>query len=200
MFTSRAEYRLLLREDNADLRLSDIGRRIGLVNDRAYDRLIEKKRSLVSMMEYLENCHVTPSPEIDIKLQAFGSSCLKQLTSLRQLLCRPELSMAQLRELSHGIPSVAADVDAQIEIQVKYQGYVNRQIEMVGRFQKMEQIHLPDDIDYRQISGLSREVSEKLTRIKPRSLGQASRISGITPAALTLLSFYVKKKHKSAEL
>ena len=200
MFTSRAEYRLLLREDNADLRLSDIGRRIGLVNDRAYDRLLEKKRSLVSIMEYLENYHVTPSTEIDAKLQAFGSSCLKQSTSLRQLLCRPELSMVQLRELSPGMPSVEADVDAQIEIQIKYQGYVNRQIEMVGRFQKMEQVHLPDNIDYRQISGLSREVSEKLTRIKPRSLGQASRISGITPAALTLLSFYIKKKHKSAEL
>ena len=105
--------------------------------------------------------------------------------------------MEKLRELSPSIPIASSDIDAQVEIQIKYAGYVNRQIEIVERFQKMEHIQLPDDIDYGKISGLSREVCEKLTRIKPRSLGQASRISGITPAALTLLSFYVKKR-KSA--
>lgn len=105
--------------------------------------------------------------------------------------------MERLRELIAEIPNVEPDVDAQVEIQLKYEGYVSRQLAIVERFQKMESVRLPDDIDYSQINGLSREVSEKLTRIQPRSLGQASRISGITPAALTLLSFYVKKR-KSA--
>jgi len=200
MFTSRAEYRLLLREDNADLRLTEIGHKIGLANDQAYDRLLDKKRSAVSLLGYLENHQTISSPEIDAKLQAFGSSCLKNPISLSQLLRRPELSMERLRTLSHGIPAAADDVDAQIEIQIKYQGYVNRQSEIVERFQKMEHVQLPDDIDYGQINGLSREVCEKLTKIKPRSLGQASRISGITPAALTLLSFYVKKAQKRIAL
>ena len=197
MFTSRAEYRLLLREDNADLRLTEIGHKIGLASDAANQRLLDKKRSVVSLIGYLENHQTSPSPDIDAKLQAFGSSCLTNSTSLAQLLRRPELSMDKLRELSPSIPVASADIDAQVEIQIKYAGYVNRQIEIVERFQKMEHVQLPDDIDYGMISGLSREVCEKLTRIKPRSLGQASRISGITPAALTLLSFYVKKR-KSA--
>jgi len=158
---------------------------------------LNKKQSIVSLIDYLENHQTSPSPEIDARLQAFGSSCLKNATSLSQLLRRPELAMDKLRELSPGIPIVSADVDAHVEIQIKYQGYVNRQNEIVERFQKMEHVQLPDDIDYGQISGLSREVCEKLTRIKPRSLGQASRISGITPAALTLLSFHIKKR-KSA--
>lgn len=105
--------------------------------------------------------------------------------------------MERLRRLAPAIPSMPLDVDAQVEIQLKYEGYVSRQLAIVERFQKMENVRLPDDLDYSEISGLSREVSEKLTRIQPRSLGQASRISGITPAALTLLSFYIKKR-KSA--
>ena len=107
--------------------------------------------------------------------------------------------MERLRALNHAIPTAPGDVDAQLEIQIKYQGYVNRQSELIGRFQKMEHAQLPDNIDYRQISGLSREVCEKLTKIKPRSLGQASRISGITPAALTLLSFYLKKTQRRVD-
>ena len=197
MFTSRAEYRLLLREDNADLRLTEIGHKIGLASDAANKRLLDKKKSVVSLIDYLENHQISSSPDIDAKLQAYGSSFLKNSTSLSQLLRRPELSTDKLRELSPSIPVASADIDAQVEIQIKYAGYVNRQIEIVERFQKMEHVQLPDDIDYGKISGLSREVCEKLTRIKPRSLGQASRISGITPAALTLLSFYVKKR-KSA--
>jgi len=197
MFTSRAEYRLLLREDNADLRLTEIGHKIGLASDSANQRLLDKKKSVVSLIGYLENSQTSPSQDLDAKLQAFGSSYLKNSASLSQLLRRPELSMDKLRALSPNIPIAAADVDAQVEIQIKYEGYVNRQMEIVERFQKMEHVQLPNDIDYDQISGLSREVCEKLSRIKPRSLGQASRISGITPAALTLLSFYVKKR-KSA--
>ena len=197
MFTSRAEYRLLLREDNADLRLTEIGHKIGLAGDNVNGRLLEKKESIVSLVGYLESHQINPSPEVDEKLQSVGSSCLKNSTSLSQLMRRPELSMDKLRELSPSIPSFSADVDAQVEVQIKYEGYVNRQMVVVKQFQKMEHVQLPDDIDYAHIIGLSLEVREKLTRIKPRSLGQASRISGITPAALTLVSFYLKKRNSA---
>jgi tRNA uridine 5-carboxymethylaminomethyl modification enzyme len=126
-----------------------------------------------------------------------GSSPLRNQATLGQILRRPEMTIDQLRTLRPDIPRYKLDVDAQIEIQIKYQGYVDRQLEIVERFQRMEHVRLPDDIDYSLISGLSREVCEKLSRIRPRSIGQASRISGITPAAISLLSFYVKKK-KSA--
>ena len=197
MFTSRAEYRLLLREDNADLRLTEIGHKIGLAGNNANGRLLEKKESIASLIGYLESHQISPSPEVDAKLQSFGSSSLQNSTSLSQLLRRPELSIDKLRVLSPSIPTLSADIDAQVEIQIKYEGYVNRQLAGVKQFQKMEHLLLPEDIDYAQIIGLSREVREKLIRIKPRSLGQASRISGITPAALTLVSFYLKKRNSA---
>jgi tRNA uridine 5-carboxymethylaminomethyl modification enzyme len=197
MFTSRAEYRLLLREDNADLRLTEIGHKIGLAGNNANGRLLEKKESIASLIGYLESHQISPSPEVDAKLQSFASSSLQNSTSLSQLLRRPELSIDKLRVLSPSIPTLSADIDAQVEIQIKYEGYVNRQLVGVKQFQKMEHLLLPEDIDYAQIIGLSREVREKLIRIKPRSLGQASRISGITPAALTLVSFYLKKRNSA---
>jgi tRNA uridine 5-carboxymethylaminomethyl modification enzyme len=197
MFTSRAEYRLLLREDNADLRLTEIGHRIGLATESAHQRAEDKKRAVANLISLLEQLQITPSAEINSRLDAFGSAPLRNQATLAQLLRRPEISLAQIRLMRSDIPCFFNDVDAQAEIQIKYAGYVSRQMDIVERFQKMEHVRLPDDIDFSQISGLSREVCEKLTRIQPRSLGQASRISGITPAAITLLSFYIKKK-KSA--
>jgi tRNA uridine 5-carboxymethylaminomethyl modification enzyme len=194
MFTSRAEYRLLLREDNADLRLTEIGHRIGLATDAAHSRVADKERSVKELMELLEHRQVTPGIEINAKLESFGSAPLRNQVTLAQILRRPEVSLTQLRLLCDEIPYHSGHVDAQAEIEIKYEGYVSRQFEIVARFQKMEHVHLPENIDYDQISGLSREVCEKLTRIKPRSLGQASRIAGITPAAITILSFYLKKK------
>jgi tRNA uridine 5-carboxymethylaminomethyl modification enzyme len=126
-----------------------------------------------------------------------GSAPLHNGTTLLQLLRRPEISLAELRAIDPDMESYPRDIEAQAEIQIKYQGYVNRQTEMVERFQKIENIRLPDDMDYLQISGLSNEVREKLTRIRPRSLGQASRISGITPAAISLLSIYLKKRKRA---
>jgi len=194
MFTSRAEYRLLLREDNADLRLTEIGHRIGLASGSAHQRVENKKQAVASLISSLEQQQVTPSAEINSQLEEFESAPLRNQATLAQILRRPEISLAQIRSLSSDIPSFYNDVDAQAEIQIKYAGYVSRQMEIVERFQKMEHVRLPEDIDYSRISGLSREVCEKLSRIKPRSLGQASRISGITPAAVTLLAFYMKKK------
>jgi tRNA uridine 5-carboxymethylaminomethyl modification enzyme len=194
MFTSRAEYRLLLREDNADLRLTEIGHRIGLASTAAYQRVDGKKQAITELIAYLEHQQATPSAEINSNLQSAGFSPLRNQATLAQILRRPEMTFDQLRRVRPDIPNFKLDVDAQVEIEVKYQGYVNRQLEIVERFQRMEHVRLPDDIDYSLISGLSREVCEKLSRIKPRSLGQASRIAGITPAAIALLSFHIKKK------
>lgn len=194
MFTSRAEYRLLLREDNADLRLTEIGHRIGLASPAAYQRVDGKKRAITELIAYLENKSATPSAEINSNLQSAGFSPLRNQATLAQILRRPEMGFDQLRRVRPDIPNFKLDVDAQVEIQIKYQGYVNRQLEIVERFQRMEHVRLPNDIDYSLINGLSREVCEKLSRVRPRSLGQASRIAGITPAAIALLSFYIKRK------
>ena len=194
MFTSRAEYRLLLREDNADLRLTEIGHRIGLASPAAYQRVDDKKRAITELIAYLENKSATPSAEINSNLQSAGFSPLRNQATLAQILRRPEMGFDQLRRVRPDIPNFKLDVDAQVEIQIKYQGYVNRQLEIVERFQRMEHVRLPNDIDYSLINGLSREVCEKLSRVRPRSLGQASRIAGVTPAAIALLSFYIKRK------
>ena len=136
----------------------------------------------------------TPTEQINSALEGMRSAPLRNPATLAQILRRPEITFAELREMRPDIPQWTHDVDAQAEIQIKYEGYVSRQLEIVERFQKIEHVRIPEHIDYSEISGLSREVCEKLSRIRPRSLGQASRISGITPAAITLLSFYLKKK------
>lgn len=194
MFTSRAEYRLLLREDNADLRLTELGRHIGLASADSQQRTVAKKQSIIELMRFLESRQITPSANIDGILASLGSAPLHDSITLAKLLRRPEISLKQLRSIAVGVPVVAHDVETQAETQIKYEGYVNRQIEMVERFHKIENSKLPDDIDYFMINGLSKEVREKLTRIRPRSIGQASRISGITPAAISLLSIYLKKR------
>ena len=193
MFTSRAEYRLLLREDNADLRLTEIGYKIGLATPDSYHRLVDKRHAISELVTFLERTQLTSTSEINSRLESFGSSPLRNQTSLALLLRRPEISLDQLHKLVPGMPKFSAHVEAEAEIQIKYEGYVNRQSEMVRRFQKMEQLKLPNDMDYFKIQGLSREVREKLSKIQPRSLGQASRISGITPAAMSLLSVYLKR-------
>jgi tRNA uridine 5-carboxymethylaminomethyl modification enzyme len=197
MFTSRAEYRLLLREDNADLRLTEIGQGIGLVSSEAYRRLLAKKQSFDDLMSFLEKRQIMPTEQANMALTSFESAPLRDGVSLARLLRRPEISMEQIRIVAPDTPIFARDVEAQAEIQIKYEGYVNRQMEMVERFQKIENLKLPETLNYADISGLSKEAREKLTRIRPRSLGQASRIAGITPAAISLLSIYLKKK-KSA--
>jgi len=193
MFTSRAEYRLLLREDNADLRLTEIGYKIGLATPDSYHRLVDKRHAISELVTFLERTQLASTSEINSRLESFGSSPLRNQTSLALLLRRPEISLDQLHKLVPGMPKFSAHVEAEAEIQIKYEGYVNRQSEMVRRFQKMEQLKLPNDMDYFKIQGLSREVREKLSKIQPRSLGQASRISGITPAAMSLLSVYLKR-------
>jgi tRNA uridine 5-carboxymethylaminomethyl modification enzyme len=194
MFTSRAEYRLLLREDNADLRLTEIAQRIGLATESALQRTDGKKRAVAQLADYLDTHQLAATEEVNALLRRFESAPLRGSCSLAQILRRPEISMDQLRDISPDIPNHRPNVDAQTEIQLKYQGYVDRQSAIVERFRRMEQATIPANLDYAKISGLSREVCEKLVRIKPQSLGQAARIPGITPAAISLLSFYIKKK------
>jgi tRNA uridine 5-carboxymethylaminomethyl modification enzyme len=197
MFTSRAEYRLLLREDNADLRLTEIGYKIGLASTETYNRVREKAKAISDLIDFLEQKQISPNPEVNAKLASMESSPLRTQTSLAQLLRRPEISLEQMKIISGDFPGFSAQVRAETEIQIKYEGYVTRQSELVGRFQKMEQVKVPSDLDYTHIAGLSREVREKLIRVRPRSLGQASRISGITPAAIALLSVYIKKRQSA---
>jgi tRNA uridine 5-carboxymethylaminomethyl modification enzyme len=194
MFTSRAEHRLLLREDNADIRLRAIGYRIGAVGAADYQRTEEKRRQTDAIFQVLCSRTVAPGPDADQALMQLGSTPLRQPANLAQLLRRPELSLSAVWSLS-GVPQPfpSADVAAQVEITLKYDGYVKRQHEALERAARMEGARIPETFDYDGIPGLSREVQEKLAAVRPMSLGQASRIAGITPAALALLSVHLKR-------
>jgi len=194
MFTSRAEYRLLLREDNADLRLTELGNSIGLASSEAYKRTVEKKRRIVELISQLNARRLNPLPGTNDRLRNLQSAPLRTPISFTQLLRRPEISFHDLSSFAPELEHVPPDLSLQTELHIKYEGYIRRQQEGVQRFRRMEDMRLPEDIDYALIRGLSREVCEKLTRIRPRSLGQAHRIPGITPAAVSLLSIYLKKK------
>jgi tRNA uridine 5-carboxymethylaminomethyl modification enzyme len=194
MFTSRAEYRLLLREDNADIRLTEIGYDIGLAKRKSYERTLDKKKSIGGQLEFLETTFINPSDATNDKLMALGSAPVRGRLSLAHLLRRPEISFADLHAFAPGLETVPVDLALQAEVEIKYSGYIRRQTDAVKRFKNLEAVRLPLDIDYSTVTGLSREVREKLSHVRPRSLGQASRIAGITPAALSLLSIYVKKR------
>ncbi len=194
MFTSRAEYRLLLREDNADLRLTEIGHRIGLAKPEANQRVAAKKAQTSVLIGWLAQTQINPTGEVNSRLESIGSASLRNQTSLAQLLRRPEVSITDLAPFAPELKQFDSYVTLQAEVEIKYAGYINRQMEMVERFRKIENVRLPADINYSDIRGLSREVCEKLTNIRPNSLGQASRISGITPAAISALSVFLRKK------
>jgi tRNA uridine 5-carboxymethylaminomethyl modification enzyme len=198
MFTSRAEYRLLLREDNADLRLTEIGYNIGLATREAYERMSKKKIDLLELIKTLEETLIAPNEAVEKNLRTWGSAGLHGQTSLAQLLRRPEISFPHLVELRGDLLKHLPDAVAlEAEIEIKYSGYIKRQLEAVRRFRNLETVRLPENIDYSVVNGLSWEAREKLGRIRPRSLGQASRISGITPAAISLLSIYLKKRKQA---
>ncbi|MDH4267542.1 MAG: tRNA uridine-5-carboxymethylaminomethyl(34) synthesis enzyme MnmG, partial [Deltaproteobacteria bacterium] len=193
MFTSRAEYRLLLREDNADLRLREKGRALGLVNDKDYHEFINKKESIHSELERLGKVLVYPTPGNNDRLKALGSSPIKNPTSLGDLLRRPEFSYGDLIIFDQKCALNQAEVAEQVEIHIKYDGYIKRQEEQVAKLLKLERMPLPAEVDFKAIPGLTAEVREKLNRVKPVSIGQASRISGVTPAAISILMVYMKK-------
>jgi tRNA uridine 5-carboxymethylaminomethyl modification enzyme len=200
MFTSRAEYRLMLREDNADLRLTDIGYKLGSVSEIAYEKLKHKMRDMAALAELLNRLQVTPCSETNSILARFSSAPIVKKISLIQLLRRPELTISDLIRFAPEIGNYSPHAATQLEVEVKYAGYLDRQTEMINRSKNMERSRLPQDIDYDAINGLSREAREKLDRIRPLSIGQAARIPGITPAAISLLSVYLKKHFGRHEL
>jgi tRNA uridine 5-carboxymethylaminomethyl modification enzyme len=196
LFTSRAEYRLLLREDNADQRLTEWGHELGLVGREALDRLQEKQRLLQEEEARLAGRRLYPSAEVNAALTSRGSAPLKEPTPLLNLLKRPQLDLATLYRLAGEVPPVPAEVMEQLEIQHKYEGYIRRQEDSAKKFAQGEGKRIPPDFDYDGVSGLSLEVREKLQAVRPRSLGQAARISGVTPAALATLMVYLKRGGK----
>jgi tRNA uridine 5-carboxymethylaminomethyl modification enzyme len=194
MFTSRAEYRLHLREDNADLRLREKGYAVGLVKGKEYRPFLEKKEAIDRILEKTSGIRVHPTKENNERLQQLGSSDLKKDVSLQELLKRPEILFEHLSVFDPDLKSVPREVWEQVQIQVKYDGYIKRQMEQIERFQKLEEVNFPRDFDFGSVIGLSTEVMEKLKKIHPYSLGQASRVSGITPAAISILMVNLKKQ------
>lgn len=193
MFTSRAEYRLLLREDNADQRLCQIGYEIGAVAHEDMRRSQEKAKEVQLWLARLATTNVNPNSHANALLESAGTTPIKATTTLTQILRRPELTILQVLELGEFEDSPSHGAAAQIEIVVKYEGYVKRQQEGLRQVERLESTTIPDSLDYSEIAGLSREVCEKLLAIRPVSLGQASRIPGITPAALSLLSIHMRR-------
>lgn len=199
LFTSRAEYRLLLREDNADQRLREIGYNIGLVDEQTWQTFRHKQHIIEKTVQQLQETRVKPTTTINALLADCRSASLSQAVSLADILRRPEIGLddillfAKETNLACALTDEALKFRDEIELQIKYEGYIKRQEEQIARFKKLESITLPPDLVYKGMPGLSNEVVEKLTRVQPRSLGQASRISGITPAALSVLQIHLKR-------
>ena len=193
LFTSRAEYRLLLREDNADARLTKLGHELGLVDREAMARLNEKERLLAAEEVRLAGRRLYPSAAVNKELTSRGTTALKEPTPLLSLVKRPQLDLATLYRLAGEEPPVPEQVVEQLEIRQKYEGYIRRQEESAAKFAQGEGRRIPPDFDYDAVKGLSMEVREKLQEVQPRSLGQAARISGVTPAAIAILMVYLKR-------
>ena len=187
MMTSRSEYRLLLRQDNADLRLTPLGYEIGLISEERYNKFLEKKRLIEEEIERVEHTNIGPTPEVNELLSSLESTPLKTGIKLSELIKRPELEYEALAPIDKKRPELDKYVREQVHIQIKYDGYIKKQIEQVEKFKKLEDKIIPEGIDYHSISGLRLEARQKLDKIRPVSIGQASRISGVSPADIGVL-------------
>ena len=194
MMTSRAEYRLLLRQDNADLRLRKKGWEVGLIDDETYHKLQEKERMIHEEIERVEHTTVGGSAEVQSLLESQGSTLLKSGTTIAELIRRPELNYKVLAPIDKERPELPEDVCEQVEINIKYDGYIRRQMKQVEQFKKLEQKKLPEDIDYEDVGSLRIEARQKLEAYRPVSIGQASRISGVSPADISVLLVYLESK------
>lgn len=194
MFTSRAEYRLMLREDNADLRLTEVGRKLGLIDDARWQSFLTKREAIITMQSQLSATYLQRRDATEAEMLRVFGQVLEREYSLQDLLRRPGVSYDALRSLSaSGLVPLPADVTLQLETQAKYQGYITRQLEEVERARHYESLPLPRALDYKQVRGLSAEAQQKLNQHKPETLGQASRIPGVTPAAMSLLLVHLKR-------
>ena len=194
MMTSRAEYRLLLRQDNADLRLRKKGWEVGLIDDETYHKLQEKERMIQEEIERVEHATVGGSAEVQSLLESLNSTLLKSGTTIAELIRRPELNYKVLAPIDKERPELPEDVCEQVEINIKYDGYIRRQMKQVEQFKKLEQKKLPEDIDYEDVGSLRIEARQKLEAYRPVSIGQASRISGVSPADISVLLVYLESK------
>ena len=193
MMTSRAEYRLLLRQDNADLRLTKIGYEVGLIDEERYQRLLRKEKMIEEEIERVEHTNIGTSEKVQNLLGSFGSTPLNSGTTLAELIRRPELSYEKLADIDENRPELPYDVEEQVNINIKYDGYIKRQMRQVDQFKKLENKKIPEDINYDEIQSLRIEAKQKLNAIRPASIGQASRISGVSPADVSVLLVYLKQ-------
>ena len=194
MMTSRAEYRLLLRQDNADIRLRKIGHDIGLVSDEEYEHLLKKVDDIQSEIKRLEKTVIGVNGQAQTFLEKYGSTLLKSGITLAELVKRPELDYDKLEELDEDRPRLPDDVREQVNIEIKYEGYIKRQMQQVAQFKKLEDKKLPEDFDYSEVNSLRREAVQKLNKVQPATIGQASRISGVSPADISVLLVHFTRK------
>ncbi|MEW6171394.1 MAG: FAD-dependent oxidoreductase, partial [Candidatus Omnitrophota bacterium] len=200
MFTSRVEYRLILREDNADLRLTRLGYELGLIPKDRYQDLLKKEKNIEEELNRIRNTKIMPSPQINKILTSFNTVSIRKPTTLEELLKRHEINYEVIKNFNHCSLSLSKEEIEQVEIEAKYSSFIQRQFNEVDKFKHLEKIKIPQNLDYQKIPGISREIKEKLNKFKPISLGQASRISGITPASISLLMVWLRKKEIDAKI
>ena len=194
MMTSRAEYRLLLRQDNADLRLTKLGYEVGLVDEERYQKLLDKENMIEEEIRRVEHTNIGTSEEVQSLLESYGSTPLTSGTTLAELIRRPELSYEALAPIDRQRKELPFDVEEQVNINIKYDGYIRRQQRQVEQFKKLESRIIPDDLDYNDVKSLRIEAKQKLTEMRPSSIGQASRISGVSPADISVLLVYLESR------
>lgn len=196
MMTSRAEYRLLLRQDNADQRLMQKGYEIGMISQERYDRFLEKEEKVAQEIKRICGVMVTPTAEVQAFLEKYKSTPIKSGVKLSDLMKRPELNYEKLAEIDANRPTLTYDVQEQANIQIKYEGYIRQQLKQVGQFKKLENKLLPEDIEYEEVKGLRIEARQKLTAVRPISIGHASRITGVSPADISVLLIYLEQMRR----
>ena len=199
MMTSRAEYRLLLRQDNADLRLTAIGHEVGLIDEKRYQNLLKKEEQIAQEVDRVNHTNVGTSEKVQQLLDSYGSTRLTSGTTLAELIRRPELSYDKLKKIDEDRPDLPWDVAEQVNINIKYEGYIKRQMKQVEQFKKLENRKIPENIDYNEIQSLRIEAKQKLSQIRPASIGQASRISGVSPADISVLLVYLSAAGKTSD-
>lgn len=193
MMTSRAEYRLLLRQDNADLRLTEKGHEIGLISDERYEKFLKKKKNIEKEIERVKGITIKPTEEVNKMLEEKGTTRITTGVKLADLIKRTELSYEDFKQFDLERPELNRAEREQVEIEIKYEGYIKLQLQQVENFKKLEKKLLPENINYEEIKGLRIEARQKLNKIRPTSVGQASRISGVSPADISVLLIYMEQ-------